>query len=225
MKKIISYLLIATGFLLFFANLASAKECRTVYGGGEVCETGSISLDKKVFNPKAEQYWDNIAASSYAFSPEEEVKFSLRIKNISDIKVDSVRLDDDFARLIDYMVYVSSDKGDYEVEVKDNVIKFKFGDLDGKEELTVYFTARFKDVGELPVGTTCITNVARAYSDEDNLSDTDYASFCVKTDEAKIVTEVTPDTGFDLSTILALEAMALAGLGAFALTKSKKISK
>ena len=225
MKKIISYLLIVTGFLLLAVNVASAKECRTVYGGGEVCETGDISLDKKVFNPKADQYWDNIAASSYTFSPEQEVKFSLRIKNITDIKVDKVRLDDDFVRLIDYMTYVGADKSDYEVNFVDNVIKFKFGDLAAGEEVTVYFTARFKAEGELPVGTTCLTNYAKVYSYEDEVSDSDYASFWVKTDEAKIITEVTPDTGFDLSTILALEAMALAGLGAFAITKSKKISK
>lgn len=225
MKKIISYLLIVTGLFLLAVNIVNAKECHSIYGGGEVCETGDISLDKKVFNPKANEYWDNIAASSYTFSPEQEVKFSLRIKNISDIRVDGVRLDDDFARLIDYMVYVSSDQGDYEVEVKDNVIKFKFGDLVADEVVTVYFTARFKVEGELPVGTTCITNFAKVYSNEDETSDSDYASFCVKTDEAKIITEETPDTGFDLSTILALEAMALAGLGVFAISKSKKIVK
>ena len=77
----------------------------------------------------------------------------------------------------------------------------------------------------MPVGTTCITNVARAYSDEDNLSDTDYASFCVKTDEAEIITEVTPDTGFNPGSFLALEAMAFASVGALALIKAKKISK
>jgi len=81
MKKTISYLLIVTGFFLFFVNLANAKECHTVYGGGEVCETGDLSLDKKVFNPEANEYWDNIDAKDYSFAPGEEVKFKLRVQN------------------------------------------------------------------------------------------------------------------------------------------------
>ncbi|MFA6814586.1 MAG: hypothetical protein WCR60_03510 [Patescibacteria group bacterium] len=225
MKKIISYLLIAAGLLLLAVNFANARECYTIYGGGEVCENGDISLDKKVFNPEANEYWDNIAASSYTFAPEQEVKFRLRIKNTADVEVDGVRLKDDFARLIDYMVYIGADGKEYPVEFKDNVLKFDFDDVAADEEITVYFNAHFKGGSDLPVGTTCITNKAEAYSREDDVSDSDYASFCVKTDEAKIITEKTPDTGFDLSSILALEAITLAGLGAFALTKAKRISK
>lgn len=225
MKKIISYLLIATGLFLLAVNVVNARECHTVYGGGEVCENGDLTLDKKVFNPEANEYWDNIAADSYTFSPEQEVKFSLRIKNITDVETDGVRLVDDFARLVDYMFYLGADGKEYPVDFRDNELKFIFDDVDADEEITVYFTARFKGQDELPVGTTCITNKAKVYSREDDVSDSDYASFCVKTDEGKIITEKTPDTGFDLSTILAIEAVALAGLGAFALSKAKKISK
>lgn len=225
MKKIISYLLIVTGFFLFFANVADAKECQKVYGGGEVCETGDLSLDKKVFNPKTNEYWDNIDSSDYTFAPGQEVKFSLRVKNISDVKVDSVRINDDFDRLDDYMVYVSSEKGDYRAEVTDYKVKFDFGGLDPDEEATVYFIARFKAEGELPVGTTCITNAAHAYSHEDSVSDSDYATFCVKADNGKIVTGSTPATGFDLGTILTLEALAFAGLGSLALRKAKNIKR
>jgi len=225
MKKIISCLLIVIGLFLLAINVANAKECHTVYGGGEVCETGDLSLDKKVFNPEANEYWDNIAASSYSFSPEQEVKFRLRIKNISDVKTNGVRLVDDFARLVDYMFYLGADGKEYPVEFKDNELKFIFDDVDADEEITVYFTARFKGQDELPVGTTCITNEAKVYSREDDVSDSDYASFCVKSDEAKIITKAAPETGFDLSTILILEATVLAGLGAFSLTKAKKIGK
>ncbi len=225
MKKIVSYLLIVTGFFLFFANLANAKECRTVYGGGEVCETGDLSLDKKVFNPKANEYWDNIDSKDYVFAPGEEVKFSLRIKNISNIKVDSASINDDFDRLDDYMVYVSSDKGDYRAAVTDYKVKFAFGGLNPGEEVTVYFVSRFKNAGELPVGTTCITNAAHAYSHIDAASDSDYASFCVKTENGKIVTKTTPSTGLDLSNILVLEALAFAGIGSIAWAKAKSLAK
>lgn len=223
--KTVSYLLIITGFFLFFANLANAKECRTVYGGGEVCETGDLSLDKKVFNPKANEYWDNIDSKDYVFAEGEEVKFSLRIKNISNIKVDSASINDDFDRLDDYMVYVSSDKGDYRAAVTDYKVKFAFGGLNPGEEVTVYFVSRFKNASELPVGTTCITNAAHAYSHIDAASDSDYASFCVKTENGKIITKTTPATGFDLSNILVVEALAFAGIGLIAWAKAKSLAK
>ena len=225
MKKIISYLLIIAGFFMYFTNLASAKECHTVYGGGEVCETGDLSLDKKVFNPKTNEYWDNIDSKDYTFAPGEEVKFKLRVKNISDIKVESVNINDDFDRLDDYMVFVSSDRGDYRAEVTDNKVKFGLGGLNPDETVTVYFVARFKNAGELPAGTTCITNAAHVYSHIDSVSDSDYASFCVATDSGKIVSKSTPATGFDLSTILVIEALAFAGLGSIAWKKARAIVK
>lgn len=225
LRKIISYLLIITGFSLFFINVANAEECHTVYGGGEVCETGDLSIDKKVYNPKTGEYWDNIDSSDYTFGPGEEVKFSLRIKNISDIKVDSANINDDFDRLDDYMVYVSSEKGDYRAEVTDYKVKFGFGGLEPGEEATVYFVARFKDEGDLPAGTTCLTNIAHAYSHIDATSDSDYASFCVKTENGKIVTKTTPDTGFDLTTVLSIEALIFAGLGLGSWKKAKSILK
>lgn len=225
MKKIVSYLLILSGLFLLFTNMADAKECQTVYGGGEVCETGELSLDKKVFNPKTNEYWDNIDSKDYTFAPGEEVKFSLHIKNISNIKVDSARINDDFDRLDDYMVYVSSDKGDYRAAVTDHKVKFDFGGLEPGAEATVYFVARFKEESKLPVGTTCITNAAHAYSHVDANSDSDYATFCVKATNGKIITNKTPDTGFDLSNILVIEALAFAGLGSIAWRKAKSISK
>jgi hypothetical protein len=225
MQKTVSYLLIVTGLLLFFSKMVSAKECHTVYGGGEVCETGDLSIDKKVYNPKANQYWDNIDIKDYTFGPNEDVKFSLRIKNISNIKVDSARINDDFDRLDDYMVYVSSDKGDYRAEATDHKVKFDFGGLDPNEEVTVYFVSRFKNDGSIPAGTTCLTNVAHAYSHDDSTSDSDSASFCVKTDNGKIITTSTPATGFDLGLVLTLEALAFAGLGSLALKKANSIAK
>ncbi len=225
MKKIASYFLIITGLFLFFTNLVDAKECTTVYGGGEVCETGELSLDKKVFNPKANEYWDNIDSKDYTFAPNEEVKFSLRIKNISNIKVDSARINDDFDRLDDYMVFVGSDKGDYRAEVTDHKVKFEFGGLEPGAEATVYFVARFKLENQLPVGTTCITNAAHAYSHIDAASDSDFATFCVKANNGKIVTTKTPDTGFALSNILVIEALAFAGLGSIAWIKAKSLTK
>lgn len=225
MKKIVSYLLIVTGFFLFFTNLADAKECKTVYGGGEVCETGELSLDKKVYNPEAKEYFDNIDSKDFTFAPGEEVKFSLRVKNTSDIKVDSVKINDDFDRLDDYMVYVTSDRGDYRAEATDHKVKFSLGGLEPGESVTLHFVARFKKAGELPDGITCIVNAAHVYSHKDEVSDSDYAKFCVEKKSDKIIVGKTPDTGLDLQSVLAIQAGAFALLGLASLKRAKTILK
>jgi len=225
LHKIISYLFIVSALVLLFTKSVSAEECHTVYGGGEVCESGELSLDKKVYNPETEEYWDNIDSEDYSFAPDEEVKFSLRVKNISDVRVDNVRINDDFDRLDDYLVYVSSEDGDYRAEVTDYKVKFAFGGLNPDEEATVYFVSKVKAADLIPVGTTCITNAAHAYSHEDSISDSDYASFCIATESGKIVTGSTPDTGFNLSLVFALEALTFFAIGLIALAKAKELKQ
>ena len=225
LKKAISLLMIISGLVLLLTKPASARECHTVYGGGEVCESGELSIDKKVYNPEEGEYWDNIDSEDYTFAPDEEVKFSLKVKNISDVRVDNVRINDDFDRLDDYMIYVSSDKGDYRAEVTDYKVKFAFGGLNPDEEVTVYFISKVKAADLIPVGTTCLTNAAHAYSHEDSISDSDYASFCIATDSGKIITGSTPDTGINLSVVFGLEALFFLSLGIFALNKANKMSK
>lgn len=233
-KKVISFCLVAFGMVLLFAHRASAKECQSVYGGGQVCETGDLTLNKKVYNPATKSYVDNIESNvksnndAYIFKPGEEVKFSLTIKNISDIKVDNARINDDFDKLDEYLDFVSSDdnQGDYRQGETDWKVKFdKFGSMDKDSEKTVYFTARVKAADKLPVGVTCLTNIAHAYSHDDVTSDTDSAEFCIGTDSGKIVTVKTPDTGINIASILGLEAAALTAVGVTALRKAKKLSK
>ena len=225
LKKAISWLMIVSGLVLLFTKPASAEECHTVYGGGEVCETGELSLDKKVLNPETGEYWDNIGSQEYTFSPNEEITFKLKVKNISDVEVDNVHINDYFAELEDYLIYVSSEEGDYRPVENDGKIKFDLGDLDEDETITVYFTSKVKAADEIPVGTTCLTNKAKAYSHVDDWSDTDYASFCIATDSGKIITDSTPDTGVNLSLVFGLEALFFLSLGVFALNKAKKMSK
>ena len=186
---------------------------------------GELTLDKEVWNPEAAEYWDNIASGDYSFAPNEEIIFKLEVKNISDVEVDNVHINDYFAELEDYLIYVSSEEGDYRLIENDGEIKFDLGDLDEDETQTVYFKAKVKSANEIPVGTTCLTNRAKAYSHQDDWSDSDYANFCIATDSGKIITDSTPDTGINLSLVFGLEALFFLSLGVFALNKAKKMSK
>lgn len=225
-KKMLSLALIAMGFIFLFTSKASAKECYSVYGGGEVCERGDLRIDKKVFDPKADKYVDNLASEDYTFKVGEEILFRLTIKNISEIRIDNARINDDFDKIDEYLNFLSSNEGDYRFGETDWKVKFDaLGALDPDEEVTVYFKAQVKGANDIPVGLTCMTNVAHAYSHDDITSDSDSSDFCIGTESAKIVKKETPETGVDLSSILAIEAVALLGLGAFSLKKAKSLSK
>jgi hypothetical protein len=52
MKKIFEFLSASLLMLFLAVSPIKARECHSVYGGGEVCEYGEISLDKEVWNPK-----------------------------------------------------------------------------------------------------------------------------------------------------------------------------
>lgn len=225
LKRIFSLFLIIAGLFLL-TQTVDARECHSVYGGGEICENGDLSLDKKVFNPKANEYWDNIANSSYTFSPGEEIKFSLRVKNISDTEVTEAKLKDAFYNLSEYLEIISiSNDGVWPSDETENMIRWSFGNLAEDEEVTVYFTAKVKAAEQIPAGTTCLTNTATAYSHVDDESNSDSASFCIAKPSGEILGESSPETGFDPSWALFFEGVALVGLAGLALSKARTIKK
>jgi uncharacterized repeat protein (TIGR01451 family) len=226
MKHITNKLVTIIGIVMTLNSLnaanALAKECRSVYGGGEVCDKGSIDVDKKVWNPEKNEYWDNIDSSDYTFKPGDEVKFEIKTKNVTDIKLNDITIRD---IMPDYLEYVSSsDEGKF---YQPKTVEFKPGDLDDQKTVTRSVTVRVKNSKDVPVGTTCLTNKAEAYASTDDSSDSDTATFCVKNGEGeKRVLGVTyPETGPSLPMALALEVIGFATLGGSYLITAKKLSK
>ncbi len=214
MKKIFEFLSASLLMLFLAVSPIKARECHSVYGGGEVCEYGEISLDKEVWNPEENEYWDNIDSNDYTFAPNQEVKFRIKIKNTDDeIKVSDSKIKD---FLPDYLDFVSAEAGSDETDwdSDDREIKYYTGSLEEDETETVYLTVKVKSSGEIPEGVTCLKNKATGYSNQDDESDSDYASFCISRDgKSKVLGTTYPTTGSNANLILGLEGLGFLSLG------------
>jgi uncharacterized repeat protein (TIGR01451 family) len=217
-KSIIAGILLS----LVVASPAIAEECHTVYGGGEVCETCNINVDKEIWNPSENGYWDNIDSSDYTFESGEEVKFKIVVKNTSDINVNNIEIKDYLPEYVDYVsTYISEDNHEYEWKSPERYVLYFMGSLDPDQSKTAYLTIRVKDEEDIPVGTTTLTNKVRAYS-EDECSDTNYANFAISREGKGTVLGVTsPDTGNN-GLILTLELIGFVGMaGAYGMVLRK----
>lgn len=209
--------LLLGGLLLLTKQTFAAVRCETQYGGGEVCvKTGELQINKKVWNPKAASYWNEITVNGdvneYHFSPGEEIIFQLKITNVGDETYSKVWVVD---TLPEFMEYVSGD------------LNFTITDLvpDETEERTI--KARIKDSSKLPANIqvlcdTRTTNSAIVDKDEnhDEYDDRDISLVCV---EQKVL-GVTPVTGPE-NGLLALSLSLIAGLTGLSFLKiSQKIS-
>lgn len=214
---------------IFFAGIVSlilslapsvvmAKECHSVYGGGEVCEYGNLSIDKQVFNPEKGEYWDNIDSSDYVFGPNQEITFKIRVKNTSDVRLDNVLIRD---YMTNYLSFVRANDANWLSDQKK--AEWGIGDLEPGQSETVYITFKTFAKDDLPSGVTCETNTADVEKDSGNRK-SDSSSFCIsKTGTTpSVLGAKMPDTGSDMSTMIALELIALGALGIAYVTVASK---
>lgn len=196
-----------------------AKECRSVYGGGEVCEYGDLSIDKQVLNPDKNEYWDHINSSDYVFTANQEVTFKIRVKNTSDIKIDHIGLRD---FMPSYLTYVRSDRQANWLSDQKKA-EWTIDDLDPGETETFYITFKVMDKDQIPSGYTELSNRTEAQKDNGNTK-SDNSNFWIAKDKPvspKVLGAKMPDTGVDVPTVVALELLVLGGLGMGYVLKAK----
>jgi len=201
--------LVVVGF--FTLRSVSAKECRSVYGGGEVCEYGDITIDKQIWNPNKSEYWDNIDASDYVFGPQQEITFRIRIKNISDVKQNHIALRD---FMTDYLTFVrASDNANWLSDQKK--AEWSIDNLEPGQTKTVEITFKTVVRDQIPSGKTQLVNRAEAQKDNgERKSDSSY--FYIAKDKSvtpAVLGDKMPDTGVSLPVLLGLEIVSLGGLG------------
>lgn len=87
---------------LTLAPAYAAVRCETQYGGREVCvRTGRLQIDKEVFNPQESKFVDNLGLNDHKFAPGDEITFRLKVKNVGDVKFDSVSVTDSLPSLLE----------------------------------------------------------------------------------------------------------------------------
>lgn len=73
---------------------AGAVRCETFYGGQRCVPVGQLQVNKKVFDPTTKTFLDNLLPSGHRFVSGEEVTFTIDIKNVSEVTVNSITFTD-----------------------------------------------------------------------------------------------------------------------------------
>lgn len=169
------------GFLLFFANPVSASvRCEIPYGGRQVCvTTGQLQVNKQVFCDKLlvgnsdkqvckdspDGFIDNMGENFHRYSPNEEIRFRISVKNVGDANFSKVTVTDIPA-------------GDFLVPVTGS-LTFDLSDLKPGETRSQEIKMRVLDTNRLPQNNTvCVVNAAEA-SAEGN-TDRDTSQVCLE---------------------------------------------
>lgn len=220
MKSFVSLALILAFFFLSLASLARADEsCQSIYGGGQTCATGNISVDKKILNPQTKKLVDSLNINDPKFQPATTINFQITVTNTSKDEIKRVIVKDIFPQFITFS------KGPGKFDTKTKTLSFEVNNLKSKESRSFEVVAIVVRANELPVdqGNMCLTNQTTATENDKDISK-DNSTFCIQkelqttqTTKGGIpilpapATHSTPATGGELLPIISLIPIAIVG--------------
>lgn len=164
---------------------------------GEAVPSIKIFIDKKIKNPAIGEFVDNLGVNDYRFSPGEEVRFKVRVKNSGEKTFGKVKVKD---YLPGYVELVS---GPTEVEYKD---------LKVNESKEFEILVKVVSAEKLPAdkGIFCVINKAEVKANDE--SDEDTAQLCI---EKKVLgAAIQPEAGVNLL-LLGSSLLGISTLGFF----------
>lgn len=224
----LQYLLILAPLLfvsLFFTKPASAAvRCETQYGGTQVCvTTGQLQVNKQIFCDPAlsgnedkqickdtsDRFIDNMGLNFHRFSPGEEVRFRIKVKNVGDAALGKVTVTDTPPTIF--------------LQTTSGPLTFDLTNLQPGEVRQQEIKMKVLDTDSLPQNSTvCVVNAVEA-SAEDN-KDRDTSQVCLerKVLGVKVVPETKelPSTGAEVWLLSFGSVSAL--LGGAKLTRFKR---
>ncbi|MBI4028912.1 MAG: DUF11 domain-containing protein [Candidatus Blackburnbacteria bacterium] len=213
-KKLTVAAISAATTLTLSANPALADvSCVAQYGApyGQVCvSVGKLQVNKEVFNPnpKVNKFVDNITldeTTKYNFSPREDVKFRITIKNVGDNTLNNIQVTD---TLPSFLEQIAGEPYSFQIDT------LKVGDSLQKE-----VKARVVDVSRLPSDKTVVCEVNTVVAQSGNEVDRDTAQVCAERKAAKEL----PKAGAEYA-IAILFSSGLLGFVGNKLVRTKKLS-
>ncbi len=163
-----------------------------------------ITIDKKVKKPGTDNYYDNLFASDYKFSPEQEVVFLVKVKNTGDKGLEDVKYQD---ILPEYLKHVAGDM--------DETFDLDIGQT---KEFEIKAQVVSKDSLPNSQGTYCVVNKAEAWMNGDKDSDT--SQVCISKEGEVLGIYELPKAGPENSLMLILGTLCF-GMAGWALAKKK----
>ncbi len=150
--------------------------CQPIYGGGENCiSTDNIEINKTVQNPQTLKFVENLGQNDPKYSPGQNIKFQITIKNTSTNKVDNITIKDNLPR------YVSCDLS--ETGTCDNsngIITININTLKRNDSYTMTIKGKIATLDKMQnePETFCLINQAKATQDKQSTQDN--AQFCIQ---------------------------------------------
>jgi uncharacterized repeat protein (TIGR01451 family) len=177
MKKSLLTLTTLASLTILTTGIASAdvKNCKPIYGGGQTCvQAKDFTVDKRIQNPKTQQFVDNLSKSDPNYNAESTVTFAITVKNISKNALSDIAVTDTFPK---YLTFVSG-QGTHNKEK--NTLTFPIAKLNAGEEKTYVVKAKVAASNKLPNtdGVSCMANVAQAQVKD--AVGADNSQFCVQ---------------------------------------------
>jgi uncharacterized repeat protein (TIGR01451 family) len=228
MNKTFLTALTALSFVTILSQPAFAQYGQ--YGQyGQPSPTESILIDKQVGKPYAKstttttkggvvttpviEYVDNLTPSDVRFQPGMEIMYKVKVKNTSSIAFNNVMVTDKVP------AYIEPIEGPGVYDANTRIISFNAGTFQSNEEKVFYFKMQWLSQDKLPTdkGLICVTNYARAYTN--NASDDDTAQACVE--KQVLGVKQAPKAGPEMNILLIVGQLGALGLG-FQIKKNAK---
>ena|SRR3989344_4841070 len=216
---------IVAAALMLSASQVKASECTPNYGGGETCvndKDAKLRVNKEIWNPETKKWVDHIDSKSYMFDAKDKILFRITVKNVGDVKITDIKVEDILPSYVRYL------DGDGDGKNDDEKVEFKKFDLDEGEKKSFEFRARVASSNILPKDSKiCLTNIAKAKGQKDDSEDrddeesaVDYSNFCIDLPNGKKekITKL-PTTGFDFGVVGLSTGLVLVGFGLRKLTR------
>jgi uncharacterized repeat protein (TIGR01451 family) len=206
-------LLITFALSLTMVGIVSAAgdtNCTPIYGGGATCASTGLVIDKKVKHPQNNDFVDNLSVNDPKYTPEQGITFRIAVTNTGTVELKPVTIVD---TLPAHLTGITSD-GTHNAD--NNTVTYTIGVLKPGETKTVELNAATAAQNDLPAnqGNTCVTNIARAHTE--NLASEDTASYCIQVLNGVPTTEgglpVYPEPQVTSTPKTGPEALALAAL-------------
>lgn len=164
-------------FTLLFLTLPAFADtnCQPVYGGGQTCTTGVITIEKDVVNPQTNNDVHDLGINDPAFSPGQTVTFHITVRNIGNNNISSATVQDIFPS---YLAYHS---GPGNFDNNSQTLTFQIGNLEPNQAQTFTVTGTIVAASQLPQNqATCVINQAMVRTN-DNQTAQDSSQFCIQT--------------------------------------------
>ena len=156
--------------------------CQPVYGGGQTCTTGVITIEKDVVNPQTNNDVHDLGVSDPQFRPGQNVVFHITVRNTGSATISSATVKDTFPQYLNFL----NGPGNFDGNAK--VLTFQVGNLGPNQSQTFTVMGTVVPASQLPANqSTCVINQA-SVSTNDNQFAQDSSQFCIQT--ASVLTPV-----------------------------------